>query len=137
MALNTWSDTIVIAELNDEPMFSEDMDNLLQKLRTLRDAKDEVPDVIVDLQNVATVNSSNLASLLTARELLEKAEPKHRLIICSVSDGIWTALLATGLDRIFTFSFEVTSMSLSSSLRVYVRLHFEFTFDFTSISLSH
>jgi anti-anti-sigma factor len=109
MALTTWSETIVIAELNDEPMFSEDMDNLLQQLRTRRDAKEEVPDVIIDLQSVASVNSSNLASLLTARELLEKSEPRHRLIICSVSDGIWTALLATGLDRIFTFSENVTT----------------------------
>jgi anti-anti-sigma factor len=109
MALNAWSDTIMIAELNDEPMFSEDMDNLIQHLRTLRDGKEQVPDVIVDLQNVATVNSSNLAALLTARELLEKSDPKQRLIICSVSDGIWTALLATGLDRIFTFSENVTT----------------------------
>ncbi len=109
MALNTWSESILIAELNDEPMFSEDMDNLLQQLRKKRDGHEDIPDVIVDLQNVATVNSSNLASLLTARELLEKGEPRHRLIICSVSDGIWTALLATGLDRIFTFSENVTT----------------------------
>ena len=109
MALNSWSENIMIAELNDEPMFSEDMDNLHQRLRTLRDAQGEVPDVIVDLQNVATVNSSNLAALLTARELLEKSEPRQRLIICSVSDGSWTALLATGLDRIFTFSENVTT----------------------------
>ena len=56
-----------------------------------------------------SAGNHNLAALLTARELLEKSDPKQRLIICSVSDGIWTALLATGLDRIFAFSENVTT----------------------------
>ena len=32
MALNAWSEDILIAELEGEPMFSEDMDSLLQRL---------------------------------------------------------------------------------------------------------
>ena len=106
MPLNTWSENIMIAELNDEPMFSEDMDGLLQRLDELVKNEDTLPNVIVDLKSVATVNSSNLGALLKLRTTLGQND--RRLMICSVTDGVWTALLATGLDRVFAFSEDVT-----------------------------
>lgn len=108
MPLNFWSDTITIAELGDEPMFSEDMDTLVERLDTIRHDGDEgVPHVIVDMQNVFTVNSSNLGSLLRIRKILEACN--RRLLICSVNDSIWSAMIATGLDRIFSFASDVTT----------------------------
>jgi len=106
MPLNTWSENIMIAELNDEPMFSEDMDGLLQRLDELVKSEDTLPNVIVDLKSVGTVNSSNLGALLKLRTTLGQND--RRLMICSVTDGVWTALLATGLDRVFAFSEDVT-----------------------------
>ena len=106
MPLNTWSENIMIAELNDEPLFSEDMDGLLQKLDDLVKSEDPLPNVIVDLKSVATVNSSNLGALLKLRTTLGQND--RRLMICSVTDGVWTALLATGLDRVFAFGEDVT-----------------------------
>ena len=58
MPLNTWSDNITIAELSDEPMFSEDMDGLLQRLEEAVKSEESIPNVVVDLKSVATVNSS-------------------------------------------------------------------------------
>ena len=108
MPLNSWSDTITIAELGDEPMFSEDMDALVDQLDAIRHEGDEgVPHVIVDLQNVFSVNSSNLGSLLRIRKLLEACH--RRLLICSVNDSIWSAMIATGLDRIFSFASDVNT----------------------------
>ena len=108
MPIKPWSDNITIAELNDEPLFSEDMDALVDRIEELRnDGDDLVPHVIVDLQNVGTVNSSNLGSLLRIRKMLDAVN--RRLMICSVNDSIWSARIATGLDRIFSFAQDVTT----------------------------
>lgn len=107
MALNSWSDQILIAELESEPLFSEDMENLLQRLEEAARDDESIANVIVDLKAVSSVNSSNLGALLKLRTTLGQAD--KRLVICSVTDGVWTALLATGLDRVFAFSEDVTT----------------------------
>ena len=108
MPLNSWSDTITIAELSDEPLFSEDMDALVENIDAIRHDGDEgVPHVIVEFSGVNSVNSSNLGSLLRLRKLLEACD--RRLLICGVSDSIWSAMIATGLDRIFSFASDVTT----------------------------
>ena len=107
MPLNTWSENIMIAELSDEPMFSEDMDGLLQRLEEAVKSEESIPNVVVDLKSVATVNSSNLGALLKLRTTLGQND--RLLLICSITDGVWTALLATGLDRVFAFSENVTT----------------------------
>lgn len=108
MPLNTWSDSITIAELSDEPMFSEDMDMLVARLDEVRRDGDEgVPDVIVDMSQVETVNSSNLGALLRLRKVLLNAG--RRMLICRVGDGVWTAMIATGLDRVFDFTEDATT----------------------------
>jgi len=108
MPLNTWSEQITIAELSNEPMFSEDMDSLMGRMDEIRHDDDGlVPNVIVDLSQVNTVNSSNLGALLRLRKTLINA--KKRLLLCRVSDGVWTAMIATGLDRVFDFTEDTTT----------------------------
>lgn len=108
MTLNHWDETILILELSDEPDFSDDTDTLLSKLR-----EDNAVswDVIVDLQNVVTLNSSNLGALIEIKKLLHGKD--RRMIICNVSDSIWSTMLATGLDQIFEF-IEDTTIALAS-----------------------
>ena len=81
MTLNQWSDEILILELYDEPDFSEDTDSLLSKLRS-----DEAIDfnVIIDLQQVSKLNSSNLGALVEIKKLLQ-ARGK-RMVVCNISD---------------------------------------------------
>jgi len=107
MPLNAWNEDILIAELDNEPLFSEDMDNLHRKLEEVARDEAPLPCIVVDLKSVTTVNSSNLGALLKLRTTLSQAD--KRLVICSVTDGVWTALLATGLDRVFTFDADVTT----------------------------
>lgn len=108
MPLKLWSDTITIAELSDEPMFTEDMDALVATIDDAHHRGDEdLPHVILDLTGVTTVNSSNLGSMLRVRKLLESGQ--RRLLICGVTDSIWSAMIATGLDRIFAFASDVTT----------------------------
>lgn len=108
MPINEWSETIMIAELSDEPAFSEDIEALL---RRLEQPDGPVSDVIVDLQSVTRVNSSNLAQLLKLRKKLAIAG--RRLRICAVNDSVWSVLLMTGLDTMFEFTEDV-STSLAS-----------------------
>ena len=110
MPISNWSDTIVIAELSDEPAFSEDMDALL---RRLDEAPGPLPDVIVNITAVTYMNSSNIAQLLKLRKKLIDSDVRLRL--CGVGDRVWTIMLATGLDSVFEFTDDV-STSLASLL---------------------
>lgn len=108
MPLQQWSDRILIAELNDEPMFSEEFGSLM---RRLEDKDNATPDVIVDLKRVTYLNSSNIAQLLRLRKKLENSE--RRLRVCSIGDTVWSVMLVTGLDNLFEFMDDV-STSLAS-----------------------
>jgi len=108
MPINEWSESIFIAELNDEPAFSEDIEALMRKMDQ---AGEELPDVIVDMQAVSYVNSSNIAQLLKLRKRLIAGDA--RLRICTINDAVWSVLLITGLDKLFEFTDDVTT-SLAS-----------------------
>ena len=113
MPITEWSDSIQIAELQNDPSFSDDMASLAAALQRAADdrkagrAEARVRDAILDLRHVQFLNSSNIAQLLRVRKLVGLAGGQVR--ICSVSDRIWGVLLATDLDRIFDFSEDVTT----------------------------
>ena len=113
MPITEWSDSIQIAELQNDPSFSEDMASLAAALQRAADDRKagrsdaRVRDAILDLRHVQFLNSSNIAQLLRARKLAHLAGAQLR--ICSVSDRIWGVILATDLDRIFDFSEDVTT----------------------------
>ena len=108
MAIQEWSDNILIAKLSDEPLFSEEFDGLLKRFEENPDA---IRNVVVDLQSVTYVNSSNIAQLLRLRKMLSSS--KHRMRICSINDSVWSILLVTGLDKLFEVTDDV-STSLAS-----------------------
>ena len=108
MPLQDWSETTLIAEMNDEPLFSEDFDALMARLDS---AVDAVPDVIVNMLAVTRLNSSNLAQLLKLRKSLLNHD--RRLRICSVDDALWSVFLVTGLEKLLSFTHDV-STSLAS-----------------------
>ena len=108
MPLQQWSDSILIAELSDEPMFSEEFESLM---RRVEDNENTTPDVIVDLKRVTYLNSSNIAQLLRLRKRLESGGQQLR--ICSIGDAVWSVMLITGLDKLFEFTDDV-STSLAS-----------------------
>jgi hypothetical protein len=115
MPIIEWSDRIVIAELSDEPAFSEDMEALIVRLEGedgpgSRSAAD-MPDVIANMQNVTYLNSSNIAQMLKLRKKLQMAD--RRLRLCAVNDSVWSVLLTTGLDGVFSCTEDI-STSLAS-----------------------
>ena len=108
MPLQEWSESTLIAQLSDEPIFSEEFEALF---RRLDESGRAMPDVIVNLQGVRALNSSNLTQLLRLRKLLHHAG--RRLRICSCSDQVWSVFIVTGLDKLFEFADDVTT-SLTS-----------------------
>lgn len=108
MPIQEWSETTLIAEMSDEPLFSEDFEALM---RRLKGAGQSPPDVIVDLKSVSMLNSSNLAQLLKLRKRLLSHD--RRLRICAVRDTVWSAFLVTGIDKLFEFTDDVAT-SLTS-----------------------
>jgi len=108
MPLTQWSDEIIIAEMSDEPAFSDDIGALMQMLSTKEDWS---PDIIVNMKAVTFLNSSNIAQLLKLRKRVLTGE--GRLRICSVADSVWSVILITGLDKVFEFTDDVAT-SLAS-----------------------
>ena len=108
MALNQWNDDILILELLNEPDFSEDTDAFLTKLHN--DGA-TYPHAVIDLQKVTNLNSSNLGALIEIKKSLKAKN--RRMIICNISDSIWSTMLATGLDQVFEF-IENTPVALAS-----------------------
>jgi len=112
MALTDWSEDILIADLSDEPAFSDDMDALCRRLdQPPKKNGNPAPDVILNMNSVSYLNSSNLAQLLKVRKKLSLAGRKLR--VCAVNDAVWSILMTTGLDQVFSFNDDV-SMSLAS-----------------------
>ena len=114
MALIDWSDTILIVDLGDEPTFSDDMIALRRRLEDAADV-DAVPDVILNMQAVSVLNSSNLAQILTAKKKLTQAG--RRLRVCAVQDGVWSVMLMSGLDAVLSFAEDVSTSLASLQIR--------------------
>jgi len=107
MPIQEWSETTVIAEMSDEPLFTEEFDGLMARL----EGASPMPDVIVNLLDVSRLNSSNLSQLLRLRKRLLAED--RRLRICSVNDSLWSVFIVTGLEKVFEFTDDVAT-SLAS-----------------------
>lgn len=111
MPIKDWSETITIGDMTDEPGFSEDMDTLIARIEAAEDAG---PDVIVNLEHVSYLNSSNIAQLLKLRKALQALDARMR--ICGAADAVWSVMLVTGLDKVFEFTDDVTTSLASLQL---------------------
>jgi anti-anti-sigma factor len=88
-----WSENTCVAHLRDDPVFSDEMDQLHDKL-------EEHPcHCVLDMANVSFLNSSNLAQLVGLRKLLN--ETNCRVIIAAVEDPLWQTFELSRLDRLF------------------------------------
>ncbi|QNN22985.1 STAS domain-containing protein [Planctomycetales bacterium ZRK34] len=100
MTLQVWSEDILLAELADEPGFSEELAAVDHRLET-----GPPRHVVLNLVEVHHINSSNISQLLRLRQRLIRAD--RRLRLACVPDNVWGVLLTTGLDKVFEFSSDV------------------------------
>jgi len=97
MSFQNWSDTIIVAELQDDPAFSDDLVQLQELVAANRSL-----DVVLDLSAVDYLNSSNIAKLLKLRKIVVGTHQRS-LKLCGVGTHVWGLFLVTGLDKVFDF----------------------------------
>lgn len=102
MPLEKWSDSTIVVHLADDPQFTDDLVGIEQCL-----VGQGKCDAVLDFGSVRFVNSSNIARLLRLRNQFVQRD--NRLVLCNLSTQVWSAFLITGLDKVFSFSDNVTT----------------------------
>src|SRR5688500_12271545 len=96
MAIEKWSDRIIIVHLSGDPDLGEN----------IQAAGDEVAqrsvDVVLDFGAIRYVSSSHIGRLLKLRKTVLSAG--SRWALCAVDTQVWGASLVTRLDKIFDFN---------------------------------
>jgi len=100
MAIKEWSDGIFIAELSDDPQFTDDLTALMDRVES------SPKDVVVNFGAVGYINSSNLARLLRLRKIMISLE--KRVVFCDVNSQVEGVFHVTGLDKIFQFTNDIS-----------------------------
>lgn len=96
-----WSDSIVIANLADEPALSDELSLICERIESVGETE-PIPHAVLEFQEVSYVNSSNIAQLLRLRKNLEAHQ--RQLVLCGVSDEVMSVLIVTGLNKVFLFA---------------------------------
>ena len=99
MAIQDWSEEIIVVDLADDPQFTDELSLLMDRLEA------EPKNVVLNFATVGFVNSSNIAKLLRMRKMMVASEKK--LVLCDVNTQVWGVLLVTGLDKIFEFTKDI------------------------------
>jgi len=102
VSIESWSDNILVVELQDDPSLTDDLTALFDEL----DAKPE-SDVVLSFCGVNYVNSSNIAKVLKLRKKL--LTNRRKLVICGINTNVWGLFLVTGLDKVFEFADSVAT----------------------------
>ncbi len=102
MTVKDWSDDILLVELSNDPIFTEDIVAAIERLES-----HPTLDAVLSFQSVTFINSSNLAKLLKLRRILVQNERQLRL--CGISSHAWGIFLTTGLDKIFNFTDDIAT----------------------------
>lgn len=109
MSIQTWSDTIRVAELQDDPAFTDDVVSLTEHIEA-----SSVFDIVLDFRGVNYLNSSNIAKLLRLRKAV--ILKGRRLVLCNVGTQVWSMFLVTGLEKVFEFADNVDTALLGVQL---------------------
>jgi anti-anti-sigma factor len=103
MAIQQWSEKIVLADLQDDPQFTDDLNGLLELV-----TEQPEMDVCLNFREVSFLNSSNIAKLLKLRKQVMITNDRQ-LKLCAISNHVWGVFLVTGLDKIFEFADDVAT----------------------------
>ena len=102
MPIQQWSDQIIVADLTDDPQFTDELSSLTDQLE-----RDPPTDVVLDMQGVTYVNSSNIAKLLRVRKAVIARD--RQVFLTGISTQVWGILLVTGLDKLFNVANDTAS----------------------------
>jgi anti-anti-sigma factor len=98
MPIQSWSEDVLVAELQDDPVLTDDMKTLIDDVQKRGDV-----DVVLDFSAVTYLNSSNIARLLKLRKLITETNDR-KLRLCAIGSHVWSIFLITGLEKLFDFA---------------------------------
>ncbi len=98
MPIQNWSENVVLAELQNDPVCTDDLNALVDQFGDRKGA-----DLVVDFSNVNYLNSSNIAKLLKLRKLVV-LNAQRKMVLCAINSHVWGVFLITGLERLFEFA---------------------------------
>jgi anti-anti-sigma factor len=109
VSLESWSESIVVGELQDDPAFSDDLTTLIDQV----DGQATF-NVVLNFQGVRNLTSSNLAKLVLLRK---KLSAQHRkLVLCGISTSVWGVFLVTELHNVFDVAEDLSTALASVQL---------------------
>lgn len=94
MAIEQWSDEIIIANLPDEPEMTDELISLGDLL-----AEKKNYNVVVDFGGVGDITSESLSKLLKLHQMT--AQVGRRFVLCNMEPGTEDIFSATGLAGVF------------------------------------
>jgi len=94
MAIQQWSDEIIIVDLPDEPEMTDELISLTEFL-----VDKESFSVVIDFTGVGGITSAGLSRLVQLRQLA--AQGGHRLILCNIDPSTEEIFSVTGLADLF------------------------------------
>ena len=103
MAVEQWSDSVVLGQLADDPQFTDDLTAIIEQC-----TQNARTDALLNFSGISYLNSSNIAKLLKLRKLVMITN-QRRLKFCGVNTHVWGVFLVTGLDKIFEIFDDVPS----------------------------
>ena len=101
MSLQQWSENILLADLQDDPAFTDDLVAIGDQV-----SADPHLDVVLNLAQISYLNSSNIARLLKLRKTV-CVNNGRKLRLCGVNTHVWGVFLVTGLEKVFEFTDDV------------------------------
>jgi len=102
VTIESWSDDILVVELQDDPNFTDDLNTLIDQIENNHEV-----DAVLNFAAVTHLNSSNIARLLKLRKRL--TSNRRRLVLCGIDTNVWGLFLVTGLDKVFEFTDSVAT----------------------------
>lgn len=96
MAIQDYSDNIILVELPSEPQIRQELDKVMEIVRQRADC-----DVVVDLSNVDILLSLSLSGFIQLHKLLIGSG--RRLVLCNTSSTTKGIFRVTCFDGIFEF----------------------------------
>ena len=97
MAIQQWSDEIIIVDLPDEPEMIDELISLTDFL-----ADKENFNVVIDFTGVGEITSAGLARLLKLHQFT--AQGGRRLVLCNIDPSTEGIFLTTGLTDVFNLT---------------------------------
>ncbi len=96
MGIQEWSDQVLVVDLADDPLLTDELSALFDSLAARGDRH-----VLIDFSAVSFLNSSNLAALLKLRK--HQHDRGRKLRLCGLREPVTSVFHVTGLEALFEF----------------------------------